>query len=102
MKKINNKKWINQNTQELFEAILSVKDIKELQKFLRDLMTESEIIEFGKRWKVARMLYANATYVEITKETGLSSTTIARVQNWLTEGTGGYNIILKRTDKNDS
>ncbi|MBI3366025.1 TrpR YerC/YecD, partial [Candidatus Roizmanbacteria bacterium] len=53
-------------------------------------LTEKEIKEFTNRWKVARMLDKRIPYEEIEKETGMSSTTIARVNRWLTNGKGGY------------
>ena len=80
----------------LLKTILELKNENEVWKFLRDLLTEVEIKEFTNRWKVARMLDKKISYEEISKETGMSSTTIARVNKWLTNGKGGYKLILKR------
>jgi TrpR-related protein YerC/YecD len=85
---------------ELISALLLLKNSGVARKFLRDLLTKAELIEFGNRWKAARMLAENIPYVEIIKETGLSSTTVARVSEWLNKGTGGYRLILKRTNSN--
>lgn len=73
----------------------------EAAKFLRDLLTEKELIEFGNRWKAARMLSKNIPYTEIEKETGLSSTTVARVSKWLNSGKNGYKLVLSRLSKNN-
>lgn len=81
---------------DLYKAILSLKTEDECKRFLRDLLTESEIKEFSNRWKVAQMLSKNVPYEQIAKETGMSSTTIARVKKWLTKGKGGYRLVLKR------
>lgn len=81
---------------DLINALLLVKNPKEARRFLRDLLTESELIEFGNRWKAARMLEKKVPYTEIIKKTGLSSTTVARVSDWLNGGMGGYKLILKR------
>lgn len=81
---------------DLIGAVLLLKTSTEARKFLRDLLTESELIEFGNRWKAARMLEKKIPYTEIIKETGLSSTTVARVSDWLNGGMGGYKLILKR------
>ncbi len=89
-------KWDNSKTKDLFEAILTLKNIKEAKKFFRDLLTEQEIIEFGKRWQAVKMLNKGITYPIIEKETGLSSTTIARVSKWLNKGMGGYKLVLKK------
>ena len=89
-------KWDNKKTEELLEAICALRDKNEAKKFLRDLLTEQEIIEFGKRWQAARMLSENVAYSEIEKKTGLSSTTVARVSRWLNKGMGGYKLMIKR------
>jgi len=89
-------KWNNRKTEDLMKAILTLKNISEAKIFFRDLMTEEEIIEFGNRWKAARMLNDKIPYVKIAKETGLSSTTIARVSKWLNKGMNGYKLILRR------
>lgn len=90
------KKWINQDTDALFEAILKLKNLDETQRFFRDLLTEKELVELGQRWKVARMLAKRIRYTEIAQETGMSSTTIARVHKWLKKGMGGYKLVLGR------
>lgn len=89
-------KWDNKATQDLFLAILALKSLDEAKQFFRDLLTEQEIIEFGKRWQAAKMLNKNIAYSKIEKETGLSSTTVARVAKWLNKGMGGYKLMLKR------
>ncbi len=81
---------------ELFKAILKLETIDEARKFLRDLLTEAELKEFANRWKVAQMLEEKIAYKKIEKETGMSSTTIARIQKWLTSGMGGYKLMLKK------
>lgn len=80
----------------LFEAIIALSNADEAKKFLRDLLTEAELKEFANRWKVARMLKEKVSYEKIEKKTGMSSTTIARIQKWLTDGMGGYRLMLKR------
>lgn len=81
---------------ELFESVTKLQTITETKNFLRDLLTEAELKEFSNRWKVAQMLEKKTNYKQIEKETGMSSTTIARIQKWLTDGMGGYKLMLKR------
>ncbi|MFZ2975658.1 MAG: YerC/YecD family TrpR-related protein [Candidatus Moraniibacteriota bacterium] len=95
MKKLNDNK-----TEDLMQAILALESKKEAKMFLRDLLTEKEILELGNRWKAVQMLDQKKTYSEIEKETGLSSTTVARISKWFQEGTGGYGLILNRISKN--
>jgi len=89
-------KWNNPKTENLFKTILTLKNINEARRFFRDLLTEQEIIEFSKRWQAAQMLYKNIPYSTIEKETGLSSTTVARVAKWLNQGMAGYKLMLQR------
>lgn len=89
-------RWITADTKKLFEAILLLKTQKEAQAFFRDLLTENEIAEFANRFKVARLLTKKKSYITIVKQTGMSSTTIARIQKWLTNGMGGYQNIIQK------
>lgn len=86
----------NQKTTDFLEAILALESQKEAEMFLRDLLTEQEIVEFGNRWKVARMLSEKKAYPEIQKVTGLSTRTIARISKWLKSGKGGYKLMIKK------
>lgn len=92
--------WMNHDTEALFGAILLLKHVDEAKKFFRDLLTENEIVEFSQRWKVARMLAEGTIYTAIEKETGMSSTTIARIHKWLKKGEGGYRLVLERLKEN--
>lgn len=95
-------KWDNPQFGELCEALLSLNSNDEVRRFLRDLLTEDEIIEFTKRWQTARLLENGTPYTDITKITGLSSTTIARVALWLQKGMGGYKLTLERLHQHTS
>jgi TrpR-related protein YerC/YecD len=85
-----------EETKDLFKSIISLKSIDEAKRFFRDLLTEQELVEFGSRWKAAQMLNQKISYSKIEKETGLSSTTVARISKWLNEGLGGYKLMLKK------
>lgn len=90
--------WLKDDAhQDLFKAILTLKNRTEVARFLRDLLTKDELNEFAGRWKAARMLNARAPYLEIENETGMSSRTIARISNWLKKGTGGYRLAILNT-----
>lgn len=85
----------------LLETILALETINESKNFFRDLLTESEIAEFTNRWKAAQMLDAKIPYTTIVEETGLSSTTIARISKWLSGDLGGYRkAITKKKQTN--
>ena len=88
--------WESKENRKLIQAILAIKTENEAERFLRDLMTEKEIEEFSKRLKAAEMLMEKTPYSTIEKETGLSSTTIARVAKWLKGKEGGYRTIINK------
>ncbi len=83
----------------LFQAVLHIKTIKECEDFFYDLCTPVEIEEFASRWLIARMLFKKKAYRQISKETGVSTTTVGRVARFLKYGNNGYKTILKRFDK---
>jgi TrpR-related protein YerC/YecD len=92
-------KWDNKKTEQLIQAFLALKNNTEAKRFLRDLLTEDEILEFGNRWLAAKMLSKNISYTAIRGKTGLSSRTIARISLWLNRGKGGYKLIINRLQK---
>ena len=94
--------WKSKENQRLIQAILALKTENEAERFLRDLMTEKEIKEFAKRLKAAEMLTEKVPYSIIEKETGLSSTTVARVAKWLNGKGGGYKIIINKLHHHNS
>ncbi len=79
----------------LQKSFLKLKTTKQVFNFLRDLLTEDEIIEFSQRLDIASRLYNWHNYKEIEKETWASSTTIARVAKFLKGELEGYKSILK-------
>lgn len=81
---------------ELFYAILSLQDEEETANFFRDLCTMAELKEFANRWQIVLMLYERKPYTDIAKSLNVSTTTVARVSQWLHEGSGGYQSVADR------
>ena len=94
--------WESKENKRLIQAILALETTSEAKGFLRDLMTEGEIEEFGKRFKTAEMLVDKIPYSTIEKETGFSSTTVARVSKWLQGKQGGYKAMINKLHHNNS
>lgn len=94
-----NEKLRSQDMDNLFEAILSLKDIDECYKFFEDICTINELQAISQRLAVANMLRNQKTYVEITEETGASTTTIGRVNRTLNYGNEGYQMVFERIQK---
>lgn len=79
----------------LIQALLRLKDEKQAGALLDDLCTQKEIEDLADRLEVAQLLLDGETYEEITRQTGMSSTTIARINKALTQGQG-YRAVLKK------
>ncbi len=91
-----NTNWNTKENRQLISAILALRDANEVERFIRDLMTEKEIKEFANRLEAASLLSKAVRYNTIVENTGLSSTTIARIQKWLKGPLGGYRLVLPR------
>jgi TrpR-related protein YerC/YecD len=89
--------WRTTETEELFDAILSLRSSEEAAAFFRDLCTLSELEAMAHRWQVARLVDAGLPYQAVASQTGASTTTVTRVAHWLRHGEGGYRLALERT-----
>ena len=85
----------------LFRALMSLENIGEYYTFFDDVCTVAEVLEMSKRLKAAKMLRAGTIYSEIAKTTGLSTTTISRVNKCLKYGAGGYETVLERLERDE-
>lgn len=81
---------------QLYEAILALKDVKEMQKFFTDLCTPAELQAMADRWRVVDLIYREIPYRAIYEQTGVSVTTVGRVARSLTHGAGGYKLVYER------
>lgn len=93
-------KFQNENIDELFKAVLELKDVSECYQFFEDLCTINEIQSLAQRLEVAKMLNKNITYHEIAEQTGASTATISRINRCLNYGADGYKIVLDRLGDN--
>ncbi|TWM21797.1 hypothetical protein CHCC14821_0104 [Bacillus paralicheniformis] len=87
---------------QLFQSILSLKDLEECYRFFDDLCTINEIQSLAQRLEVARMLRDGNTYHKIETETGASTATISRVKRCLNYGNDAYIMALDRIKANQS
>lgn len=88
--------WYDDDARSLFETILRLETVEEAAAFFRDLCTRRELEEMSHRWLVARRLDEGLPYREIAAQTGASTATITRINQWLQHGTGGYRQALER------
>ncbi|MDV6377735.1 YerC/YecD family TrpR-related protein [Sporosarcina sp. GW1-11] len=81
---------------QLFKAILELKDLEECYQFFDDVCTMSEVQSLAQRLDVAHKLRLKKTYDSIQQETGASTATISRIRRCVDYGSGGYNLMLNR------
>lgn len=83
---------------QLFEAILKLKNKEECYLFFEDICTVNELLSLSQRFEVARMLRTKNTYLEIADKTGASTATISRVNRSLNYGNDGYDMVFERME----
>ena len=87
----------DKNSDQLFAAVMSLKNKNECELFFRDVLTISELQVMTERFSVARELYAGEkSYRTINKDTGVSTATITRIAEWMKNGMGGYKLVSDR------
>ena len=86
----------DRSVERLCEALCALESPAEAQAFLADLCTTREIAELAQRLEVAVLLRAGKSYLEVSRQTGASSTTVSRVSKCLNGDAGGYRTVLDR------
>jgi uncharacterized protein YerC len=90
--------WKKEMPMQLATVLVSIDSAFDMQNLLRDLMTEKEIIEISARLEAARMLKIGKKYTEVIQRTNLSSRTVARISDWLKNGSGGYETAINNIE----
>ena len=82
----------------LSTALKKLNSDKDIENFLKDLCTPSEIEAMQERWEVAQLLYkGNSTYRDIASKLNTSTATVTRVARFLfKESNKGYLSLLKK------
>ena len=88
----------NKETDRLFEAFLSLRNVDEFYDLFEDLCTVKEIRDMTQRLQVASLLREGKSYQKVSELTSVSSATISRVKRCLDYGTGGYAAVLERLE----
>jgi len=82
--------------EQLFDAVLTLKDKNECYQFFEDLCTVNELLSLAQRLQVAKMLREDHTYLEVAEKTGASTATISRVNRSLNYGNDGYDLVFSK------
>ncbi len=80
----------------LVAALCCLQTPQEVEALLSDLLTSREIDDLSQRLEVATMLSKGRSYLDVSRSTGVSSTTVSRVSKCLNGPAGGYRLVLSR------
>ncbi len=96
------KKFRTEAVDDLFDAILTLRNREECYTFFEDVCTVNELLSLSQRFEVAKMLREQKTYLDIAEKTGASTATISRVNRSLNYGNDGYDMVFARLHNKDS
>ncbi len=99
---MNNKNKRSNPGNDLYRAILMLRDAEECYRFFQDLCTVSELKAMEQRFEVAHLLSQGMIYNDILEKTGASSATISRVNRSLNYGNDSYREVFERLDAEDA
>ena len=94
-------KFKKEDIDELFEAVLTLRDLEDCYRFFEDICTINEIHAIAQRLQVAKLLSEKKTYSEIEGITKASTATISRINKCLVYGSDGYRRIIEKLDKTE-
>lgn len=94
-------KFKRDDIDELFKAVLLLKDEEDCYRFFEDICTINEIHAIAQRLQVAKLLSESKTYSEIESITKASTATISRINKCLVYGAEGYQRILERMKEDE-
>jgi len=83
--------------EQFYTAVLALRTKEECRSFFDDVCTIKELQDLTQRLQVAFLLDKGMNYQEISKEAGVSSATISRVNRCLVYGDGGYRTVIERS-----
>jgi TrpR-related protein YerC/YecD len=80
----------------LHQVIADFKKEPEIEMFLNDILTESEVMALAKRLAISQELLHGGSYNQIRSQLKVSSATIASIQDRLETGTGGLRLAVDK------
>ena len=84
----------NNDINELFSLILSLKTLEDCEILFEDLCTAKELEQMAQRVKAAKLLKEGKTYNQVMQECEISSATLSRVSRCVQNGKG-YKTLVK-------
>lgn len=84
---------------DLINAFTLVKTPTETALLIQDLLTEKEVRNLSKRLRIAKLILAEKTHLEIIHELHCSMATISKVRMWLENAGEGLKGVIARLPK---
>ena len=84
----------NNDINESFSLILSLKTLEDCEILFEDLCTAKELEQMAQRVKAAKLLKEGKTYNQVMQECEISSATLSRVSRCVQYGKG-YKTLVK-------
>ena len=93
----NDIKQRTRHLEQLSRVPLLAKTPTDMQRFLEDFLSPTEIRQFSKRWDILDMLLRGFTQREIKKQLGVSISKISRGSYVMQSGNGGIQALWKKS-----
>ncbi len=84
---------------EFYSMMALLKSRDQVKRFLKDLLTLSEVVMISRRIQIAKMLLKGYTHEKIRKKLKVGLTNISQVEKWLNNGFGGYKEMIAEYKK---
>lgn len=86
---------------DLVHAFVQAQSVNDAALFLQDLLTKSEMKILGKRLRIAKLLLAGMTYIQIEESLHVSHGTVAKIAAWLSERGDGFRKTIEKLPKEE-
>lgn len=86
----------DESFERLCHALATLETPEEAAALLSDICSAKELDALAQRLEVAVLLDSGTSYLEVSRKTGASSTTVSRVSKCLNGDAGGYRMVLGR------
>lgn len=81
----------------LYQVVSDTKKIDEIEKLLKGLLSQAELLSIAKRIAIAKYLSEGLSYTEIKKKLNISSATVSQIQNQI-QTNPGFQIALGKIE----
>lgn len=81
---------------ELADAILKLRSKDEILEFINGILSNKEVQNISNRWEIVKLLSQNKAYLDIQRQTGASSATVAKISDAL-KSNSSFKKILDRS-----